>query len=251
LGGLLYHESDRSIEEHYTDTSGFTDHVFALMHLLGFRFAPRIRDIQDKKLYITGSSDDYPALGALIGGKINLTLILSNLDEILRLATSIQQGVVTASLIVRKIGSYPRQNGIALALHELGKIERTIFMLNWFMDPILRRRNTTGLNKGEARNTLAKAVCFKKLGEMIDQSYENQRYRASGLNLVTAAIALWNTVYLERAIVALKEHGDQVDETLLQNLSPLGWEHINLIGDYVWQQNKQPKKGKFRPLRPY
>jgi len=150
LDGLLYHESDLRIEEHYTDTSGFTDHVFALMHLLGFRFAPRIRDLHDKKLYITDSSDNYPTLEALIGGKINLNCIRSNWDDILRLATSIQQGVVTASLIVRKIGSYPRQNGLALALRELGKIERTIFMLNWF-DPALRRNATAGLNKGEAR----------------------------------------------------------------------------------------------------
>ena len=83
------------------------------------------------------------------------------------------------------------------------------------------------------------------------QSYENQRYRASGLTLVTAAIVLWNTVYLDRAITAIKEHCQQVDDNLLQYLSPLGWEHINLTGDYVWQQNKQPKKGKFRTLRPY
>jgi len=89
LDGLLYHESDLHIEEHYTDTSGFTDHVFALMHLLGFRFAPRIRDLHDKKLYITGPSDNYPALEALIGGKINLNHIRSNWDDILRLATSI------------------------------------------------------------------------------------------------------------------------------------------------------------------
>jgi TnpA family transposase len=40
---LLYHESDLEIREHYTDTAGFTDHVFALMHLLGFAFCPRIR----------------------------------------------------------------------------------------------------------------------------------------------------------------------------------------------------------------
>ena len=50
LDGLLYHESDLRIEEHYTDTAGFTDHVFALCHLLGFRFAPRIRDLADKRL---------------------------------------------------------------------------------------------------------------------------------------------------------------------------------------------------------
>ena len=56
LDGLLYHESDLRIEEHYTDTAGFTDHVFALMHLLGFRFAPRIRDLNDKRLYINGEA---------------------------------------------------------------------------------------------------------------------------------------------------------------------------------------------------
>lgn len=72
------------------------------------------------------------------------------------------------------------------------------------MDPALRRNATAGLNKGEARNTLSRAVCFNRLGEMRDQSYENQRYRASGLTLVTAAIVLWNTVYLDRAIIAMK-----------------------------------------------
>jgi TnpA family transposase len=138
---------------------------------------------------------------------------------------------------------------LAIALRELGKIECTIFMLNWFMDPALRRNATAGLNKGEARNTLSRAVCFNRLGEMRDQSYENQRYRASGLTLVTAAIVLWNTVYLDRAIIAMKENDQQVDDNLLQYLSPLGWEHINLTGDYVWQKDKQPKKGKFRPLR--
>ncbi len=249
LDGLLYHESDLRIEEHYTDTAGFTDHVFALMHLLGFRFAPRIRDLADKKLYVP-SSKDYPALSALIGGTINQNQIRSNWDDVLRLAASIQQGTVTASLMVRKIGSYPRQNGLATALRELGRIERTLFTLNWFLDPALRRRVTAGLNKGEARNTLARAVFFNRLGELRDRSFESQGYRASGLTLVTAAIALWNTVYIEKSIKSLKEHGMHVDENLLQHLSPVGWEHINLTGDYVWQQSTLPKKGKFRPLRP-
>ena len=62
LDGLLYHESDIRIEEHYTDTSGFTDHVFALMHLLGFRFAPRIRDLADKRLFVVDSKKEYPSI---------------------------------------------------------------------------------------------------------------------------------------------------------------------------------------------
>ena len=105
-----------------------------------------------------------------------------------------------------------------------------------------------GLNKGETRNALARAVFFNRLGEMRDRSFENQRYRASGLNLVTAAIVLWNTVYLERAIQAIKDHGETVDENLLQHVSPLGWEHINLTGDYVWRQDRRVEREKFRPL---
>ncbi|RQW83662.1 MAG: Tn3 family transposase, partial [Geobacter sp.] len=249
LDGLLYHESDLRIEEHYTDTAGFTDHVFVLMHLLGFRFAPRIRDLADKRLYIFGEAKKYPTLAGLIGGNVNVKNIRAHWDEILRLAASIKQGTVTASLMLRKLGSYPRQNGLAVALRELGRMERTMFTLDWMQNVELRRRVQSGLNKGEAKNALARAVFLNRLGEVRDRSFENQRYRASGLNLVVAAIVLWNTVYLERVVQALQDSGKDVDDRLLPHLSPLGWEHINLTGDYIWSQSKQVNQGKFRPLR--
>jgi len=103
----------------------------------------------------------------------------------------------------------------------------------------LRRRVQVGLNKGEARNALARAVFLNRLGEIRDRSYENQRYRASGLNLVVAAIILWNTVYLERAIQTLRDSGMDIDEKMLTHLSPLGWAHINLTDDYIWRRNDQ------------
>ena len=140
LDGLLYHESDLRIEEHYTDTAGFTDHVFALMHLLGFRFAPRIRDLGDTRPYIPKGEAVYEALKSMIGGTLNIKHVRAHWDEILRLATSIKQGTVTASLMLRKLGSYPRQNGLAVALRELGRIERTLFILDWLQSVELRRR---------------------------------------------------------------------------------------------------------------
>jgi len=246
LDGLLHHESDLRVEEHYTDTAGFTDHVFALMHLLGFRFAPRIRDLSETKLYLPNSKVKYRALSPMTGGTINLKAIRTHWNETLRLATSIKQGTVTASLMLRKLGSYPRQNGLAVALRELGQIERTLFILSWLQSVDLRRRVHAGLNKGEARNALARAVFLCRLGEIRDRSFEQQRYRASGLTLVTAAIALWNTVYIERAVQALKDQ--PADPDLLKYLSPLGWEHINLTGDYQWK-GKRPAQGRFRSLR--
>lgn len=250
LDGLLYHEADLRIEEHYTDTNGFTDHVFGLMHLLGFRFAPRIRDLGETRLYIPASNTAYGALNPLIGGTLNTKAIRTHWDEILRLSTSIKQGTVTASLMLRKLGSYPRQNGLAVALRELGRIERTLFILDWLQSVELRRRVNAGLNKGEARNALARAVFFNRLGEIRDRGFEQQRYRASGLNLLTAAIVLWNTVYLERATNAVASHDPEFDDALLQYLSPLGWEHINLTGDYTWRNNAKLGTGKFRRLRP-
>jgi TnpA family transposase len=91
--------------------------------------------LADKRLYIPGKASQWPTLNPLIGGSINTKLIEQQLEEVLRLAASIQQGTVTASLILRKLGSYPRQNRLALALREIGRMERTLFMLQWLRDP--------------------------------------------------------------------------------------------------------------------
>ena len=66
-----------------------------------------------------------------------------------------------------------------------------------------------------------------------------------------AAIILWNTVYLDRAIAALREHGIQIDNESLRHLSPVGWEHLYLTGDYAWQTTRRLAQGKFRALRPF
>ncbi len=160
LDGLLDHEAELSIEEHYTDTAGFTDHIFALCHLLGFRFAPRIRNLPDKRLYTFRSLKQYGPLSGLIAGRVDVALIRRNWNEILRLAASIHEGKVSASLLVNKLAAYPRRSELALALREMGRVERTLFTVDWWLQPELRRRVTIGLNKGELRNSLAKALRF-------------------------------------------------------------------------------------------
>src|SRR3546814_20202166 len=97
-------------------------------------------------------------------------------------------------------------------------------MLDWLDDIDLRRRTNANLNKGEARNALARAVFFNRLGEIRDRTFENQRHRASGLNLVSASIILWNTVYLGRAADYLRRQGRDIDDALLSHEAPLGWE---------------------------
>lgn len=99
IDGLLYHETDLNIQEHYTDISGYTDQVFGLSHLLGFRFAPRIRDISVLKLYCIGKSGGHVKIDPILNGRINIKIIQEKFDDVLRLAHSISEGRVTASLI--------------------------------------------------------------------------------------------------------------------------------------------------------
>ena len=249
LDGLLYHDSDLDIDEHHTDTEGFTDQIFGAMHLLGYRFAPRIRNIKDVNLYTIEAASRYSNLASQIGGRINVKDIRSHWNEVLRLVTSIKSGTVTASLILKKLANYPRQNGLAKALREIGRIERTLFALEWYQDLELRRRVNAGLNKGEARNSLARAVFFNRLGELRDRSYEDQQGRASGLALLTAAIGLWNAAYLDRVVAELQARGEEIPEEKLAHLSPLEWEHITLTGIYKWNLSDQTMPTGLRPLR--
>lgn len=184
LDGLLHHETDLNIEEHYTDTAGYTDQIFGLTHLLGFKFAPRIRDLSDSKLFTIDKASEYPKLEAILRGQINTKVIKENYEDVLRLAHSIREGTVSASLIMGKLGSYSRQNSLATALREMGRIEKTIFILNYISDESLRRKIQRGLNKGEAMNGLARAIFFGKQGELRERTIQHQLQRASALNII-------------------------------------------------------------------
>jgi TnpA family transposase len=165
------------------------------------------------------------------------------------LATSIHAGTVTASAMLRRLAAFPRQNGLAVALREVGRLERTLFTLDWIRNLDLRRRAHAGLNKGEARNALARALFFNRLGELRDRRFENQVFRASGLNLLVAAIILWNSRYLAAAFESLRRDGQPLRPDIMKHVAPLGWEHISLTGDYIWNERSQPTDGQLRPLR--
>jgi len=249
LDGLLRHGTGLRIADHYTDTGGATDQVFGLFAPLGLRFAPRLRDLKDRRLYAFRGMDVPGALGAMTAGTLDADHVRAHWDEVLRLGVSVASGRVAASDVLHRLAAYPRQNGLAVALREVGRIERTLFTLDWLRSADLRRRANAGLNKGEARNAPARAVFFHRLGELRDRTFENQAYRASGLNLLVAAIILWNTRYLGAALDALRIRGRAVPAELVRHVAPLGWEHISLTGDYVWAADAQPAPGALRPLR--
>lgn len=90
---------------------------------------------------------------------------------------------------------------------------------------------------------------MEKRGEFRELGIQDQLQRASALNIIINAISVWNTVYLSEAVKILKEKG-QLQEELMKHVSPLGWEHINFLGEYNFDLRKVTTLQSLRPLNP-
>ncbi|MFK8050291.1 MAG: Tn3 family transposase [Halioglobus sp.] len=234
LDGLLMNETGRNIQEQYADTGGFTDQVFAVTALLGYQFIPRIRDLPSKRLYVFDPASTPEELRGLIGGKVRDKVISSNWPDILRSVATMIAGVMPPSQLLRKFASYPRQHDLAVALREVGRVERTLFIIEWILDTDMQRRAQVGLNKGESHHALKNALRIGRQGEIRDRTSEGQHYRMAGLNLLAAIVIYWNTLHLGHAVAQRQERGLPVPPELLPHISPLGWAHILLTGEYRW-----------------
>ncbi len=234
LDGLLNNDVGKRIKEQYADTGGFTDHVFAVTSILGHRFIPRIRDLPSKRLYVFDAGGTPQNLKGMVSGKIREDLIASNWPDIIRIAATMMAGSIAPSQILRKLASYPRQNDLAVALREVGRVERTLFMLDWVLNADMQRRVQIGLNKGEAHHALKNALRIGRQGEIRDRTTEGQHYRMAALNLLATMVIYWNTARLGEAVVQRQEAGLPVQPDLLAHTSPLGWAHILLTGEYKW-----------------
>jgi TnpA family transposase len=213
LDGLTMNEAGRRIEEQYADTGGFTDHLFGISAMLGYRLVLRIRDLPSKRLYVFDPIATPRELRPLVGGKLRDALIVSNWPDLFRCVATMSAGQVAPSRILRKLAAYPRQNDLAAALREVG------------------------LNKGEAHHALKNALRIGRQGEIRDRTTEGQHYRIAGLNLLTAIIVYWNTLHLGHAVEARRREGLDTPDHLLAHISPLGWAHILLTGQYLWPKD--------------
>lgn len=249
LDAILDNETELTIMEHTTDTTGYTDIIFALFDLLGLQFAPRIRDIGDQHLYRIDRSINYQHLTPLLTRAINCDRILRYWDDLLRVAGSLKLGWVTASLLVQKLHASPRQSALTRALKEYGRLIKSIFILHYLESEEYRRRINAQLNKGEALHYLRRFLFFANEGKVRRHYLEDQTNQASCLTLVTNAAITWNTVYMAAVIEQLRKEGISVKEEDLTHLSPARYRHINPYGRYQFNVEEGLNRRQLRPLR--
>lgn len=179
--------------------------------------------------------------------KINKQWIEEYYDDILRIAYSIKKGEVSGELVMRKLCN--KSSKLRRAVVEMGRLEKTIFLLRFYTSSDLRRRIQIGLNKGEANKLLAKAVQFGNEGKFTVKEPSRQQLRASSLSLIMDAICVWNAVYLQRSIDYLESNGKLIDRSYLKHISPKNYEHINFLGRYDFSEEQSLPINVFRKLK--
>jgi TnpA family transposase len=249
LAVVLDQQTELMPTEITTDTGAYSDVIFGLFRLLGYKFSPRLADIGGTRLWRIDSQADYGVLNEMARQRVNPDLIAQNWDDLLRLAGSLKLGRVPATGIMRTLQVGDRPTRLAQALAEFGRIEKTLHVLTYIDDETKRRNTLLQLNRGEARHSLARLVFYAKRGELRQRYREGQEDQLSALGLVVNAIVLWNTIYMNAALSKLRQDGYPVVEDEVSRLSPLISEHINILGRYSFAVPEAIKRGELRPLR--
>jgi TnpA family transposase len=249
LAVVLEQETELQPIEIMTDTGAYTDIIFALFRLLGYRFSPRLADVGGTRFWRLDPDADYGPLDKIAKQQVNMALIAEQWDDILRLIGSLKLGRVPATGIMRTLQVGDRPTRLAKALAELGRIEKTLHLLTFIDDESKRRNTLIQLNRGESRHALARAVFHGKRGELHQRYREGQEDQLGALGLVVNVIVLWNTIYIEAVLNKLRSEGYEVKDEDVARLSPLIHEHINMLGRYSFAVPESVSRGELRPLR--
>jgi len=249
LAVLLEQETSVQPTVIMTDSGSYSDQLFGLFWLLGYQFSPRLADAGEARLWRIDPKADYGALNGLARNRVNTGLIAQQWDDVLRVAGSLKMGTVGAIELMRSLQGKSRPSALARAIGELGRIPKTLHLLDVYDDESYRRRITTQLNRGEGRHSLARAVFHGHKGELRQRYREGQEDQLGALGLVVNMLVLWSTQYMELALGQMRAQGMEVRDEDVARLSPLGYSHVNLLGRYEFALPDSIARGAFRPLR--
>ena len=240
IDGLLHNDVVKS-DIHSTDTHGYSEIIFAITYLLGYSFAPRIRNFQEQQLYSFIKPKTYQEKGYKIlpVSTVNTEIIEEQWDQILRLIATLKLKETTASQLLKRLSSYSRQHPLYRALKAFGQIIKSIYLLQYIDDVRLRQSVEKQLNKLESSNKFAKAVFYGNNQEFQQETKEEQLVAEGSKRLIENSIILWNYLYVSQKIAETETEEERKKLiTVVKNSSVIAWEHINLQGEYDFADEK-------------
>lgn len=247
LDGLLSNKSEIQPDILHADTQGQSEVVFGIAFLLAIQLMPRMRNWNDIILYRPDKNTKYHHIDELFSGTIAWSLIGTHWPDMMQVVLSIQAGKVLPSMLLRKLGTYSNKNKLYKAFRELGRVARTLFLLDYASDSELRQYVHSQTVKVESYHDFLDWVTFggpvMKSGDPLEQE-KNLKYT----NLVANSIMLHNVASLTKVINEIIEDGREVSEESISRLSPYTRQHIRRFGQYTINMEQKPNPLKPEPI---
>jgi TnpA family transposase len=230
-----------------TDQGSYSDVVFGIVTLLGFDYRPVLADLPDAKLWRIDPAANYGALDKTARGRVDLDKIARHWPDILRVIASVHTRDISAHDVIRILSRDGRLTGLGEAIAHYGRIFKTLHMLTFADDPAYRRQLKAMRNLQEGRHSLGRHIFHGHKGELHRAYHAGMEDQLGALGLVLNCVTLWNTLYLDHTLAALRAQDHPVLDADTRRLSAYQYAHINVHGHYSFAL--PDLGGERRPLR--
>ncbi len=233
IEGVIRQNGGEDVTQLAVDTHGYTDFAMSLSRLLGFDLCPRLSHLRDRRLHVPKGYAVPSELAAVADADVRLVLIEIAWDELVRIAASVQTGQCTAVQALTRFGAAARGQHVYEAGVHLGRLFRTIFLVDYFTNSAFRQEMQHALNRGEAVHTVQRAIHYGKIPLELARHDASLAAVSSSLTLLTNAVMAWNTLHMQHALEAIEAlGGESMRAEDLRQIAPTRLEGINLRGTF-------------------
>ena len=212
------------------DTHGYTDFAMGLARLLGFDLCPRLKELRQRHLFVPRGMKVPQEIAAVCEASVDTARIEAHWDNLVHLAASVKTGHASAVAALARFGSAARGDPIYDAGLQLGKLLRTAFLADYFVNAGFRRELRRVLNRGEAVNALKRAIYTGRVGQAQARRADEMQAVADALSLLANIVMAWNTAQMQGVLNRWANRRQIVPPELIGRIAPTRLEGINLRG---------------------
>ena len=242
IEGVVRHE-EIEIAQLAVDTHGYTDFAMALAKMLGFDLCPRLKALKDRHLFLPRGTEIPESVRAICLANVDLQRISTQWDQAVHLIASVHSGHTSAVHVTARYGSAARGDPLYEAVSHLGRLLRTVFLCDYFLNDVFRRELLRVLNRGEAVNALKRAIYTGRVSSHQAKQHEEMQAVADALSLLANILMAWNTAQMQQVLDHWAQRRDgAVPPELIGRIAPTRTEGINLRGVFRFPFERYAEK---------